>query len=106
MEKVYEISVPQRGHGHQHNPEFTMMEVYQAYTDYKGMMDLTESDHLLAVRFWEQGRLNTRADDRLSRPWTRMTMTEAVLKYSGVDFDAITSDEALDGGLKAWTPEN
>ena len=101
MEKVYEIGRMFRNEGMdiKHNPEFTMMEVYQAYTDYKGMMDLTEdlittmADQVLGTRQVEyQGQMID-----LSRPWTRMTMTEAVLKYSGVDFDAITSDgEALD----------
>jgi lysyl-tRNA synthetase class 2 len=101
LEKVYEIGRMFRNEGMdiKHNPEFTMMEIYQAYTDYKGMMDLTEelittlADQILGTRQIEyQGQMID-----LSRPWARMTMTEAVLKYTGVDFDAIASDEeALD----------
>ncbi len=97
MEKVYEIGRMFRNEGMdiKHNPEFTMMEIYQAFTDYKGMMDLTEelvttlADEVLGTRQLQyQGQMID-----LSRPWTRMTMTEAVKKYAEVDFDAVSSDE-------------
>ncbi|NLN64749.1 MAG: lysine--tRNA ligase [Clostridiaceae bacterium] len=97
LEKVYEIGRMFRNEGMsiKHNPEFTMMEIYQAYTDYKGMMDLAEelcitlADEVLGTRQIDyQGE---KID--LSAPWTRMTMIEAVKKYADVDFDTITSDE-------------
>ncbi|HEY8420843.1 MAG TPA: lysine--tRNA ligase [Thermoclostridium sp.] len=97
MEKVYELGRMFRNEGMsiKHNPEFTLLEVYEAYTDYHGMMKLTEdlythiADTVLGTRKFDyQGH-----EIDLSLPWARMTMTEAVKKYSGVDFDAITSDE-------------
>lgn len=97
MEKVYEIGRMFRNEGMdiKHNPEFTMMEIYEAFTDYKGMMELTEelfttvADDVLGTR---QIQYQGQTID-LSRPWARMTMTEAVKKYTGVDFDAVASDE-------------
>jgi len=97
LEKVYELGRMFRNEGMsvKHNPEFTLLEVYEAYTDYHGMMKLTEdlyihvADTVLGTRKLEyQGQ-----EIDLSLPWARMTMTEAVKKYAGVDFDAITSDE-------------
>lgn len=97
MEKVYEIGRMFRNEGMdiKHNPEFTMMEIYQAYTDYRGMMDLTEelitylADEVLGTsQIQYQGQMID-----LSRPWTRMTMTEAVKKFTGIDFDTVASDE-------------
>ena len=97
LEKVYELGRAFRNEGIsvKHNPEFTIMEVYEAYTDYHGMMELTEAlyihvaDNVLGTRKFEyQGQ-----EIDLSLPWARLTMTEAVKKYSDVDFDAISSDE-------------
>ena len=97
MEKVYEMGRMFRNEGMsiKHNPEFTMLEVYQAYSDYRGMMELTENlvasvatEVLGTTRITYQGQ-----EIDLTPPWTRLSMTEAVLKYSGVDFDNIKSDE-------------
>jgi len=97
MEKVYEIGRMFRNEGMsiKHNPEFTLLEVYEAYTDYHGMMMLTEdlyvhiADTVLGTRKFEyQGH-----EIDLNLPWPRMTMTEAVKKYTGIDFDTIASDE-------------
>jgi len=97
LEKVYELGRMFRNEGMsiKHNPEFTMMEIYQAYTDYHGMMELTESlissvaqEVLGTTKVSYQGQ-----EIDLTPPWNRMTMLEAVLKYTGVDFNTITSDE-------------
>ncbi len=97
MEKVYEMGRMFRNEGMsvKHNPEFTLLEVYEAYTDYNGMMELTENlftyvaDKVSGTRKIEyQGQ-----EIDLSLPWVRMTMTEAVKKYTGVDFDSIDSNE-------------
>lgn len=97
MEKVYEMGRMFRNEGMsiKHNPEFTMMEVYEAYNDYEGMMELTENlistvanEVLGTTKISYQGQ-----EIDLTPPWNRMTMREAVLKYSGVDFDLIGSDE-------------
>ncbi len=97
LEKVYEMGRMFRNEGMsiKHNPEFTMMEVYEAYNDYKGMMELTENlistvaqDVLGTTKVMYQGQ-----EVDLTAPWNRMTMREAVLKYSGVDFDLIGTDE-------------
>ena len=99
LERVYEIGRVFRNEGLdiKHNPEFTLMELYQAYTDYNGMMRLTEN----LFRTVAQEVLGTTAivykgtEMDLSRPFEKMTMTEAVKKYSGVDFDEIkTLEEA------------
>ncbi len=99
LEKVYELGRMFRNEGMsvKHNPEFSMMEIYEAYNDYKGMMELTEQlistvaqEILGTTKISYQG---TEID--LTPPWSRMTMCEAVKKYAGVDFDAIaTADEA------------
>ncbi len=97
MEKVYEMGRMFRNEGMsiKHNPEFTMMEVYEAYTDYKGMMELTESlistvamETLGTTKIMYQGQ-----EIDLTPPWNRLSMIEAVKKYSGVDFDTIKTDE-------------
>lgn len=97
MEKVYEMGRMFRNEGMsiKHNPEFTMMEVYEAYNDYQGMMELTETlistvanEVLGTTKIFYQGQ----AID-LTPPWNRMTMREAVLQYSGVDFDKVVSDD-------------
>ena len=93
MERVYEIGRVFRNEGldTRHNPGFTLMELYQAYTDYHGMMDLTEN----LYRFVAQEVLGTTKivyngiEMDLGQPFARMTMVEAVKKYSGVDFDEI-----------------
>ncbi len=96
MDKVYEVGRIFRNEGMDptHNPEFTSIELYQAYTDFHGMMDLVEEmmktvtmNVLGTLQITYQGK-----DIDLSH-WERMTMKEAVKKYSGVDFDAIETDE-------------
>jgi lysyl-tRNA synthetase class 2 len=97
LEKVYELGRMFRNEGMsvKHNPEFTLMEVYEAYTDYVGMMELTESliskvaeEVLGTTVITYQGE---KVD--LTPPWIRMTMIEAVKEYAGVDFDKIETDE-------------
>ena len=99
LEKVYEIGRVFRNEGldTRHNPEFTLMELYQAYTDYNGMMDLTEN----LYRYVAQEVLGTTkivyngVEMDLGKPFERITMTDAVKKYSGVDFCEIhTLEEA------------
>lgn len=99
LERVYEIGRVFRNEGldTRHNPEFTLMELYQAYTDYNGMMDLTER----LYRHVAQAVLGTTTityngvEMNLGEPFERITMTDAVKKYSGVDFKNIkTLDEA------------
>ena len=99
MERVYEIGRVFRNEGldTRHNPEFTLMELYQAYTDYHGMMDLTE--HLFRYVAQEvNGSLTLQYGEHtmdLSKPFERITMVDAVKKYAGVDFNEIkTLDEA------------
>lgn len=98
MERVYEIGRVFRNEGisTKHNPEFTMMELYQAYGDYHDMMRITEEviayiaqKCLGSTKIMYQG---TEID--LTPPWTRITMVDAVKKYAGVDFNEIESDEA------------
>ncbi|HHU89452.1 MAG TPA: lysine--tRNA ligase [Clostridiaceae bacterium] len=105
LERVYELGRMFRNEGMsiKHNPEFSMMEVYQAYTDYHGMMELAESlistvarEVLGTMKIEYQGQ-----DIDLTPPWTRITMTEAVLKYAGVDFDEIKTDEEAINAAKA-----
>ncbi len=96
MDRVYEVGRIFRNEGMdtKHNPEFTSIELYQAYTDYQGMMDLVE-DMMKTVTMNVCGKLQIPYQGKeidLSH-WERMTMVEAVKKYSGVDFAAITSDE-------------
>mgnify|MGYP004501952733 FL=1 len=97
MERVYEIGRVFRNEGldTRHNPEFTLMELYQAYTDYHGMMDLTEN----LYRFVAQEVLGTTkivyngVEMDLGKPFERVTMLDAVKKYAGVDFSEIKTDE-------------
>ncbi|MGI5989026.1 MAG: lysine--tRNA ligase [Lachnospiraceae bacterium] len=97
MERVYEIGRVFRNEGvdTKHNPEFTLMELYQAYTDYYGMMELTESLFRdLAQKVCGSTTIQyggTEID--LGRPFRRMTMTEAVKEMAGVDFDEVKTDE-------------
>lgn len=97
LEKVYEIGRVFRNEGvdTRHNPEFTLMELYQAYTDYHGMMDLTErlyrhvaQDVLGTTKITYNG-----VEMDLGKPFERITMLDAVKKYSGVDFNEINSDD-------------
>ena len=97
LEKVYEMGRMFRNEGMsvKHNPEFTMMEVYEAYTDYKGMMELAENlvsavalEVLGTTKVTYQGQ-----EIDLTPPWNRMTMIEAVAKYAGIDFNNISTDE-------------
>ena len=93
LEKVYEIGRVFRNEGMdtRHNPEFTLMELYQAYTDYHGMMDLTEDMFRHLARTVCGTDLITYGEHTidLGKPFERLTMIDAVKKYSGVDFDAI-----------------
>ena len=99
MERVYEIGRVFRNEGldTRHNPEFTLMELYQAYTDYHGMMDLTESLYRYVAKEVTGSELLTYGENvmDLSKPFERITMVDAVKKYSGVDFNEIhTLEEA------------
>lgn len=99
LERVYEIGRVFRNEGvdTRHNPEFTLMELYQAYTDYNGMMDLTERmfRHLAQTVCGSITIPYAEAMIDLGKPFERITMTDAVKKYAGVDFDAIeTLEEA------------
>ena len=99
LERVYEIGRVFRNEGvdTRHNPEFTLMELYQAYTDYNGMMDLTERmfRHLAQTVCGSTTIPYAEAMIDLGKPFERITMTDAVKKYAGVDFDAIeTLEEA------------
>lgn len=97
FEKVYEMGRLFRNEGMdvKHNPEFTTIELYEAYTDYVGMMDLTE-DLIKTVSNEVLGttKINYQGDEiDLGEPWTRMTMMESIKKYAGVDFSKTTTDE-------------
>ena len=93
MERVYEIGRVFRNEGvdTRHNPEFTLMELYQAYTDYNGMMELTESMFRYVAEKVCGTTLIPYGDAMidLGKPFERMTMVEAVKKYAGVDFDQV-----------------
>lgn len=97
FEKVYEIGRVFRNEGMdtRHNPEFTLLELYQAYTDYEGMMDLTEelfrsvAKKVLGSAVVPYGELTI----DMEKPFARLTMSEAVKQYAGVDFNEIESDE-------------
>ncbi len=97
LERVYEIGRVFRNEGvdTRHNPEFTLMELYQAYTDYEGMMELTESMFRQVTEAVCGGTTITYGGTAIDmgKPFARMTMVEAIGKYAGVDFDAISSDE-------------
>lgn len=97
MERVYEIGRVFRNEGvdTRHNPEFTLMELYQAYTDYHGMMDLTENLYRYVAKE-VLGTLQLPYGDKvidLEAPFARITMLDAVKQYAGVDFDQIHTDE-------------
>ena len=99
LERVYEIGRVFRNEGldTRHNPEFTLMELYQAYTDYHGMMDLTENmyRHVAQEVLGTTTIVYNGVEMDLGKPFTRITMKDAVKQYSGVDFDEIhTLEEA------------
>ena len=98
MERVFEIGRVFRNEGldTRHNPEFTLMELYQAYTDYYGMMDLTENMFRYVAQEVCGATLIPYGGEMidLGRPFERITMVEAVKKYAGVDFDQIPDTEA------------
>ena len=97
LEKVYEIGRVFRNEGvdTRHNPEFTLMELYQAYTDYNGMMDLTEDmfRHLAKVVCGSTTITYQGTEIDLGKPFERLTMIDAIKKYSGVDFDTVKTEE-------------
>ena len=98
LERVYEIGRVFRNEGvdTRHNPEFTLMELYQAYTDYEGMMELTESMfRYLAEKVCGSTKISYNGlEIDLGKPFARMTMNEAIKKYAGIDFDEVADDEA------------
>ena len=97
LERVYEIGRVFRNEGvdTRHNPEFTLMELYQAYTDYNGMMDLTEDmfRHLAKVVCGSTTITYQGTEIDLGKPFERLTMIDAIKKYSGVDFDTVKTEE-------------
>ncbi len=105
LERVYEIGRVFRNEGvdTRHNPEFTLMELYQAYTDYHGMMDLTENLYRHIAREVNGSEILTYGEHTmdLSKPFTRITMVDAVKQYAGVDFNEIHSTEEAKEVAKA-----
>lgn len=97
LEKVYEIGRVFRNEGisTRHNPEFTMIELYQAYADYHDMMDITEQmiSHIAQEVLGKQKITYQGTEIDLTPPWPRMTMVDAVKKYTGIDYREFTSDE-------------
>ena len=100
MERVYEVGRIFRNEGMdtRHNPEFTTIELYQAYTDYQGMMDITED---MVIHVCEKVLGSTKVmyqgvEIDFSKGWKRMTMAEAVKEYAGIDFMALSPEEALE----------
>ena len=97
MERVYEIGRVFRNEGldTRHNPEFTLMELYQAYTDYHGMMDLTENlfRHVAQTVLGTTTIVYNGVEMDLGKPFERITMLDAVKKYAGVDFNEIKTDD-------------
>lgn len=98
LERVYEIGRVFRNEGvdTRHNPEFTLMELYQAYTDYHGMMDLTENMFRYLAYEVCGSTVITYGENEidLGKPFERLTMIDAVKRYAGVDFDAVPDTEA------------
>ncbi len=103
FERVFEIGRVFRNEGvdTRHNPEFTLMELYQAYTDYNGMMELTESMfRYLAEKvcggtliYYGDKEAGTGVEIDLGKPFRRLTMVDAIKEYTGIDFDAVATDE-------------
>ncbi len=105
LEKVYEIGRNFRNEGMsiKHNPEFTTIELYEAYTDYHGMMDITE-DMIVYICDKVIGTTDITyqgTELHLGKGWERIPMVEAVKKYAGIDFDAVESDEDARAALQA-----
>lgn len=104
FDKVYEIGKMFRNEGMdvKHNPEFTMMELYEAYADYNDMMDITEEIYAAALKAVGKGNKITYQGTEidLSFPWQRLTMLEAIKRYTGVDYDKMTAEEALKAALE------
>lgn len=98
LERVYEIGRVFRNEGvdTRHNPEFTLMELYQAYTDYEGMMELTESMfRYLAEKVCGSTKFTYNGIELdFGKPFERLTMNEAIKKYAGIDFDEVPDTEA------------
>ena len=108
MDRVYEVGRIFRNEGMDptHNPEFTSIELYQAYTDFHGMMDLVEEMmKTVAMKVCGTLQISYQGKDIDLSHWERMTMIEAVKKYSGVDFAAISSDEEAIAEAKAHNVE-
>ena len=99
LERVYEIGRVFRNEGvdTRHNPEFTLMELYQAYTDYEGMMELTESMfRYLAEKVCGSTKISYNGVEiDLGKPFARLTMNDAIKKYTGIDFDQVPDDAAV-----------
>ena len=97
LERVFEIGRVYRNEGvdTRHNPEFTLMELYQAYTDYEGMMELTESMfRYLAEKVCGSTKfIYNGIEIDFGKPFERLTMNDAIKKYAGIDFDAVETDE-------------
>ena len=97
LERVYEIGRVFRNEGvdTRHNPEFTLMELYQAYTDYNGMMELTESMfRYLAEKVCGTTKITYNGIEiDFGKPFERLTMNDAIKKYAGIDFDTVATDE-------------
>lgn len=116
FDKVYEIGKMFRNEGMdvKHNPEFTMMELYEAYSDYRDMMDRTEEIYAAAMKaVGVEGKITYQGTEiDLSFPWERLSMLDAVKKYTGVDFNDLSAAEAeeaaeklgveIDEKKKAW----
>ncbi len=100
LDRVYEISKDFRNEGidRTHNPEFTMLELYQAYADYEDMMELAE-EMVTSVATDIYGTLELKYDGDtidLGRPWRRLTMREAIREYAGIDIESATDDELIE----------
>ena len=112
MNKVYEVGRIFRNEGMdpKHNPEFTSIVLYQAYTDYYGMMDLVEELYkMLATEVCGSTKITYQGNEIDLGKWERLTMVEAVKKYSGIDYNSWTSDEDARAAAKAnhvEVPEN
>ena len=104
LEKVYEIGRVFRNEGvdTRHNPEFTLMELYQAYTDYYGMMELTENMfRYLAEKVCGSAVITYNGVEiDLSKPFARLTMNDAIKKYAGIDFDEVKTRRRSEGACK------
>ncbi|MBQ8393595.1 MAG: lysine--tRNA ligase [Clostridia bacterium] len=108
MHRVYEVGRIFRNEGMdtKHNPEFTTIELYQAFTDYKGMMDLVEEmNKMLAVKICGSEKIMYQGNEIDMGKWERLTMVEAVKKYAGVDYNDWATDEQAREVAKAYHVE-